>query len=51
MLQSDFAYMISPKQFARWVVPDLTDLCGRMPHGFYHLDGKGQLPQFDKALR
>lgn len=50
MLQSDFSYMISPKQFARWVVPDLTDLCGRMPHGFYHLDGKGELPHLDHLL-
>ena len=50
MLQSDFSYMISPKQFARWVVPDLTDLCARIPHGFYHLDGKGELPHLDHLL-
>ncbi len=50
MLQSDFSYMISPKQFARWVVPDLADLCARMPHGFYHLDGKGELPHLDHLL-
>lgn len=50
MLQSDFSYMISPKQFARWVVPDLTAICGRIPHGFYHLDGKGELPHLDHLL-
>jgi hypothetical protein len=50
MLQSDFCYMISPKQFARWVVPDLADICTRIPHGFYHLDGKGELPHLDNLL-
>jgi hypothetical protein len=50
MLQSDFSYMISPKQFLRWVVPDLADICGRIPHGFYHLDGKGELPHLDHLL-
>jgi len=50
MLQSDFCYMISPKQFARWVVPDLADICSRIPHGFYHLDGKGELPHLDLLL-
>jgi len=50
MLQSDFSYMISPSQFERWVVPDLADLCARMEHGFYHLDGKGQLPHLDLLL-
>jgi hypothetical protein len=50
MLQSDFSYMISPKQFARWVVPDLSDICARIPHGFYHLDGKGELPHLDHLL-
>jgi hypothetical protein len=50
MLQSDFAYMISPKQFARWVVPDLVACCDQMEHGFYHLDGKGQLPHLDHLL-
>lgn len=50
MLQSDFSYMISPKQFARWVVPDLADICARIPHGFYHLDGKGELPHLPHLL-
>ncbi len=43
MLQCDFAYMISPSMFERFVLPDLTACCERMQHGFYHLDGKGQI--------
>jgi 5-methyltetrahydrofolate--homocysteine methyltransferase len=50
MLQSDFSYMISPKQFKRWVVPDLVACCARMDHSFYHLDGKGELPHLDHLL-
>ena len=50
MLQCDFCYMISPKHFERWVVPDLADICARIPHGFYHLDGKGELPHLDLLL-
>lgn len=50
MLQSDFSYMISPKMFARYVVPDLTACCAAMDYGFYHMDGKGQLPHLDHLL-
>ena len=50
MLQSDFSYMISPAMFARFVVPDLTACCASLDHGFYHLDGKGQLPHLDLLL-
>jgi hypothetical protein len=50
MLQSDFAYMISPEMFAEYVVPDLTKCCDAMDHGFYHLDGVGQLPHLDHLL-
>jgi hypothetical protein len=50
MFQSDFAYMISPQMFARLVVPELTESCGRIEHGFYHLDGIGQLPHLDLLL-
>jgi hypothetical protein len=50
MLQSDFAYMISPRMFKRFVVQDLTDCCAAMDHGFYHLDGKGQLAHLDQLL-
>jgi 5-methyltetrahydrofolate--homocysteine methyltransferase len=50
MLQSDFAYMISPAMFERFVLPDLTACCEHLDHGFYHLDGKGQLPHLDMLL-
>jgi hypothetical protein len=50
MLQCDFAYMISPKMFARYVVPDLTACCANLDHGFYHLDGKGQIPHLKHLL-
>ena len=47
MLQCDFSYMISPELFGRWVVPDIAACCAEMEHGFYHLDGKGELPHLD----
>ena len=50
MLQSDFSYMISPAQFERWVAPDVAECCRQMEHGFYHLDGKGELPHLDILL-
>jgi 5-methyltetrahydrofolate--homocysteine methyltransferase len=50
MLQSDFAYMISPAMFERFVMPDLEACCAHLDHGFYHLDGKGQIPHLDMLL-
>jgi hypothetical protein len=50
MLQSDFAYMISPAMFERFVLPDLTTCCNHLDHGFYHLDGKGQIRHVDLLL-
>lgn len=50
MLQSDFSYMISPEQFERWVAPDIAECCRNLEHGFYHLDGKGELPHLDILL-
>jgi len=50
MLQCDFAYMISPDMFERFVLPDLADCCDYLDHGFYHLDGKGQIPHVDLLL-
>ncbi|MFA7344369.1 MAG: hypothetical protein WC003_08705 [Terrimicrobiaceae bacterium] len=49
-MQCDFSYMIGPDQFAEWVVPDLAACCARLDHGFYHLDGKGQIPHLDHLL-
>ncbi|MFC1959991.1 hypothetical protein ACFLYO_04710, partial [Chloroflexota bacterium] len=50
MLQSDFCYMISPEMFERFVLPDLTACCDHLDYGFYHLDGKGQIPHLDMVL-
>jgi hypothetical protein len=50
MLQSDFAYMISPQMFERFVLPDLATCCEKLDHGFYHLDGKGQIKHLDLLL-
>ncbi len=50
MLQSDFAYMISPRMFERLVLPDLTACCAHLDHAFYHLDGKGEIKHLDMLL-
>lgn len=50
MLQCDFSYMISPAMFERFVVPDLVACCDHLDHGFYHLDGKGEIPHLDILL-
>jgi len=50
MLQCDFCYMIGPKMFDEFVRPELQAACRRLPHAFYHLDGKGQLPHLDSLL-
>ncbi len=50
MHQSDFCYMISPKMFEQFVVPDLEACFDVMDHAFYHLDGKGQIPHLDRFL-
>lgn len=50
MLQSDLSYMISPRMFEEYVLPDLKALCQRLDYSFYHLDGKGQLNHLDMLL-
>lgn len=50
MLQCDFSYMISPAMFERFVLPDIVACCEILDHGFYHLDGKGQIPHLDMLL-
>jgi 5-methyltetrahydrofolate--homocysteine methyltransferase len=50
MLQCDFSYMISPRMFRRFVLPDLAACCELLDYGFYHMDGKGQLPHLDHLL-
>jgi hypothetical protein len=36
--------------FERFVLPDLAACCEALDHGFYHLDGKGQIPHLDMLL-
>lgn len=50
MLQCDFAYMISPEMFDRFVRPELAACCKRLANPFYHLDGEGQLAHLDSLL-
>ena len=50
MLQSDFSYMISPRMFKRFVLPDLIACCDFLEYPFYHLDGVGQLNHLDQLL-
>ena len=50
MMQCDFSYMISPKMFERFVLPDLAACCDSLDHGFYHLDGKGEIPHLKHLL-
>lgn len=50
MFQSDFAYMISPEMFERFVIPDLDACAEVIPYSFYHLDGKGQIPHLDHLI-
>ncbi len=51
MLQCDFAYMIGPEMFDRFVRPEIAACCGKLVNGFYHLDGVGQLAHLDSLLR
>ncbi len=50
MLQCDFSYMISPRMFKRFVMPDLVSCCKHLEYGFYHLDGKGEIPHLDHLI-
>jgi 5-methyltetrahydrofolate--homocysteine methyltransferase len=50
MLQCDFSYMISPRMFKRFVMPDLIACCNHLDYGFYHMDGIGEIPHLDQLL-
>ncbi len=49
-LQCDFAALISPDQFAKFVLPDVVEQCKRLDHSIFHLDGPGQIPHLDMLL-
>jgi len=50
MLQSDFSYMISPRMFQRFAMPELEATCRRLGRSFYHLDGVGQIGHLPHLL-
>jgi hypothetical protein len=50
MLQSDFSYMVSPRMFARFALPDLQACSAHLDYGFYHLDGAGEIRHLDYLL-
>jgi 5-methyltetrahydrofolate--homocysteine methyltransferase len=50
-LQCDFAYMLSPKFFRRFVLPDLIEQANHLSYSIYHLDGANQLPYLDDLLK
>ncbi len=49
-MQSDFSYMISPKHFEEFVLPDLVEQAKHIERPVYHLDGVGELPHLDMIL-
>ena len=50
VLGCDFAFMVSPRMFERFVLPDIAACCEVLDHAFYHLDGKGQIPHLAMLL-
>ncbi len=50
ILQCDFSYMISPRMFGKFVLPELKKTTQRLKRSFYHLDGIGQIGHLDQLL-
>ncbi len=50
-LQCDFSYMLSPKWFERFVLPDLITQAESLDYAIYHLDGPNQLKYLDTLLK
>lgn len=49
-VQCDFAALISPGMFERFVLPEIQDECRRLDWSIFHLDGPGQIPHLDMLL-
>jgi len=49
-IQSDFSYMLSPKWFKRFALPDIITQAEHLDYALYHLDGKNQLMHLDDLL-
>jgi hypothetical protein len=50
ILQCDFSYMISPRMFKRFALPELAASCRWLDRSIYHLDGVGEIPHLDMLL-
>lgn len=50
-IQCDFCYMLSPKLFREFVLPDIKTQAAHMKYSIYHLDGEGELPFLDDLLK
>ena len=48
--QCDFAALVSPKMFDRFILPALEEECSLVDHSVYHLDGPDALPHLDSLL-
>ena len=49
-MQCDFSVMISPQDYARFVMPELRAQCARLDYALYHLDGMEQTRFLDLLL-
>ena len=49
-LQCDFAAMISPAMFEKFVAPETREMCRRLDRSIYHLDGPNQIGHLDILL-
>jgi len=49
-LQCDFAAMISPDHFERFVMPSLSRISEFLDHSIFHLDGPEQIVHLDQLL-
>ena len=49
-VQCDASAMFSPRMFAEFVVPALTEQCRWLDHSMFHLDGSDCIPHLDLLL-
>ena len=49
-IQCDFAAMLSPKLFKRFVLPDIIAQAEHMDYAIYHCDGPGQIVHLDDLV-
>lgn len=49
-LQCDFSALISPITFEEFFIPEIRELCRRLPYSLYHLDGPDAVRHLDLLL-